>query len=178
LYHCLISDGTKPVSFACLPASHEQLGYTGNTVMRLADFRPTRRNIIQFLEYIVGGAVYFCTGYAIFAIGYSGLHWDWLYAKMVADIVGWTLNYLVQRYWAFNNKRLGEHEGQVIGRYSLITVVNLVIDYLIIWGLKENGISPYLGFFISAGFFTVWNYLWYRFWVFYSKRNTIGSQHG
>jgi hypothetical protein len=39
-----------------------------------------------------------------------------------------------------------------------------------IWGLKSIGISPYVGFFISAGFFTAWNYLWYRFWVFYSKR--------
>jgi len=137
--------------------------------MKLSDFRPTRHNIVQFLEYMVGGAVYFWSGYLIFALCYSGLHWNWLWAKIAADIVGWTLNYLVQRYWAFNNKGLAKREAATAGKYSLITILNLGLDYLIIWGLQQIGISPYTGFFISAGFFTVWNYLWYRFWVFYNK---------
>jgi len=38
--------------------------------------------------------------------------------------------------------------------------------YLIIAWLRHFGITPYAGFFISAGFFTVWSYLWYRYWVF------------
>jgi putative flippase GtrA len=138
--------------------------------MRLADFRPTRKNVIQFLEYMVGGTIYFWSGYLVFAFCYSVLHWDWFPAKMAADAVGWTLNYLVQRYWAFNNPALKKHEGRTAGKYALITAVNFGLDYLMIWGLKSIGISPYVGFFISAGFFTAWNYLWYRFWVFYSKR--------
>jgi putative flippase GtrA len=141
--------------------------------MKLADFRPTRHNVIQFLEYLIGGTVYFWSGYLIFAVCYSGLGWDWLPAKMMADAVGWTLNYLVQRYWAFNSSGLKRHEGRTVGRYGLLTVGNFILDYLMIWGLKSIGISPYLGFFISSGFFTVWNYLWYRFWVFFvTKRNT------
>jgi putative flippase GtrA len=138
--------------------------------MKLADFRPTTRNLIQFLEYVIGGSVYFWSGYLVFALCYSGFHWDWLWAKIAADAVGLSLNYLVQRYWAFNNKNLKKHELGTAGKYSLISALNLVLDYLIIWGLKTIGISPYLGFFISAGFFGVWNYLWYRFWVFYNKR--------
>jgi hypothetical protein len=27
-------------------------------------------------------------------------------------------------------------------------------------------LTPYAGFFASAAFTTVWDYLWYRFWVF------------
>jgi len=143
--------------------------------MRLTDFRPTRRNIVQFIEYVIGGSVYFWSGYLIFALCYSGLHWNWLWAKIAADIVGWTLNYLVQRFWAFNNKSLAKHEVATAGKYTFISVFNLGLDYLIIWGLQQIGISPYVGFFISAGFFTVWNYLWYRFWVFYNKANAKGS---
>jgi putative flippase GtrA len=143
--------------------------------MKLTDFRLTRRNIVQFAEYFVGGSVYFFSGYAVFALCYSGFHWDWLWAKVVADVVGLSLNYVVQRYWAFNNRRLKKHEGTTAGKYSLISAANIVLDYLIIWGLKEIGISPYAGFFISAGFFTIWNYLWYRFWVFYNKANAKGS---
>lgn len=138
--------------------------------MQLADFRPTRRNGIQFLEYFIGGGVYFWSGYLVFAVCYSGLRWDWLYAKIAADLIGWTLGYLVQRYWAFNNKNLQKHETRTIGRYAAITLLNLALDYLIIWGLKSIGVSPYAGFFISAGFFTIWNYLWYRFWVFFGKQ--------
>jgi putative flippase GtrA len=146
--------------------------------MKRADFVLTRRNVIQFLEYMVGGTVYFWSGYAVFALCYSGFKWDWLYAKLLADIVGWTLNYVIQRYWAFNSKSLKKHEARTAGKYALITLFNLLLDYALIWGLKTLGISPYIGFFISAGFFTVWNYLWYRFWVFYSERKARGSQHG
>jgi len=128
-----------------------------------------RRHMVQFLEYMVGGASYFWSGYLVFAACYSGLHWNWLRAKLLADIVGWTLNYLIQRYWAFANPALRSKERSTVTKYSVLTVANLGIDYLIIWSLQLVGISPYVGFFISAGFFTVWNYLWYRFWVFYGK---------
>jgi putative flippase GtrA len=137
-----------------------------------------RRIVIQFLEYMVGGFVYFWVGYLVFAFCYTGLGWNWLAAKMVADIVGWTSNYLIQRYWAFNNPRLKNREAQTIGRFSLVTLSNLVIDYLIIWGLDSIGVSPYIGFFISAGFFTVWNYIWYRFFVFGFQKNPGGKTKG
>ncbi|MEK7152954.1 MAG: GtrA family protein [Patescibacteria group bacterium] len=143
--------------------------------MKLADFRPTHRNVVQFLEYMIGGTVYFWSGYLVFAICYSGLGWHWVPAKIMADAVGWTLNYFVQRYWAFNSPVLKRHEARTAGRYAALTAGNLALDYLIIWSLQRIGISPYAGFFISAGFFTGWNYLWYRFWVFFIKRkDTMG----
>jgi putative flippase GtrA len=131
---------------------------------------PSQRRIIQFAEYFVGGMAYFWSGYLVFAICYSGFHWNWLQAKLLADVVGWTLNYFIQRYWAFNDKSLNKHEAATISKYGIITAVNFALDYAIIWALNSIGISPYIGFFISAGFFTVWNYMWYRFWVFYGKR--------
>jgi len=141
--------------------------------MKLTDFRPTRKNNIQFLQYLIGGTVYFWSGYVVFAICYSGLAWDWLPAKMMADVAGWTLNYQVQRYWTFNSPSLKRHEGRTVSKYGLLTVCNFTLDYLLIWELKSIGVSPYLGFFISSAFFTVWNYFWYRFWVFFvHKRNT------
>lgn len=129
-----------------------------------------RKPFVQFAEYMVGGASYFWSGYLIFAVCYSGLGWNWLPAKMLADAVGWTLNYVIQRYWAFANPALRHHEAATVGKYGTLTAFNFGLDYLIIWGLNSVGITPYIGFFISAGFFTVWNYLWYRFWVFYGKR--------
>ena len=54
-------------------------------------------------------------------------------------------------------------------RYVFIESIGFVLDYLIIGGLKHIGITPYVGFFISAAFFTIWSYLWYRYWVFPEK---------
>ena len=105
----------------------------------------------------------------MFAFCYSGLHWDWLPAKLLADVIGWTLNYVIQRYWAFNKQSLAHHESQTISRFGLVSLLNLLLDYLIIAGLKALGVSPYIGLFISSAFFTVWNYAWYRFLVFMGK---------
>ncbi len=116
-----------------------------------------------------GGAVYFWVGYAVFAVCYSVFKWDWFPAKVAADVIGWTLNYLVQRFWAFSD-RIHLSEMQHAGRYVFIESIGFVLDYLIIWGLKSIGITPYIGFFISAGFFTVWSYLWYKHWVFPEKK--------
>lgn len=129
-------------------------------------FSPWRAFGAQFAKYMAGGSVYFWTGYGIFALGYSVLHWYWLWAKVLADVVGWTLNYLVQRYWAFasDNPRLSEM--QHVARYVTIESIGLGLDYAIIAGLRAVGITPYIGFFISAGFFTIWSYLWYKYWVF------------
>lgn len=136
-------------------------------MLKFAKRSITRKDIIQYLKYSVGGSVYFVSGYIIFALLYSGAGWDWLPAKLVADGFGWTANYLIQRYWAFDSKGLQHHEGRTLGRFGLISVCNLALDYAIIAGLKTVGVSPYIGFFISSGFFTIWNYLWYRFWVFF-----------
>lgn len=120
----------------------------------------------QFLKYMVGGNLYFWSGYAIFALCYSVLGWWWLWAKVAADIVGWSLNYFVQRYWTFAGKHQKLSEMQHVARYLFIESVGFVLDYVIIGVLKALGVTPYIGFFISAGFFTIWSFLWYKYWVF------------
>lgn len=128
----------------------------------------SRKTTIQFGKYVSGGTLYFWSGYAIFALCYSVIGLWWFWAKVIADVIGWTLNYLVQRYWAFaydpNKPHLSEM--QHVGRYIFIESIGFILDYLIIWALNAVGITPYIGFFISAGFFTVWSYLWYKYWVF------------
>lgn len=134
-----------------------------------------RKVLIQFVEYLISGGAYFWSGYLIFFIADKGLHFNLWWAKLSANVVGWIINYTLQRFWVFSNKDLKKHSTQVTTRYAIITLVDFVMDYLIVAGLKNVGITPYLGQFASAGFFTVWNYLWYRFWVFpdqFKKKKT------
>jgi putative flippase GtrA len=126
----------------------------------------------QFAKYMAGGTLYFWVGYAVFAICYSGLHWGWLWSKVLADAIGWSLNYVVQRYWAFAGQARHLSEMQHLGRYIFIETIGFILDYLIIAGLNHIGVTPYIGFFISAGFFTIWSYVWYKYWVFPDRIET------
>ena len=132
--------------------------------------RPQRKTVVQFGKYLAGGSLYFWSGYAVFAVCYSAFKWHWLPSKIAADIIGWTLNYMAQRYWAFASDRLKLSEMQHVGRYVTIEAVGFVLDYLIIAGLEAIGVTPYIGFFIAAAFFTVWSYLWYKYWVFPTEK--------
>jgi len=132
----------------------------------------SRKNVMQFLKYMVGGSLYFWVGYGVFALCYSLFGWNWFWAKVAADAIGWTSNYIVQRYWAFSDQH-HLSEMQHAGRYIFIESIGFVLDYLIIGGLNAIGITPYIGFFISAGFFSIWSFLWYKYWVFPDKKKPV-----
>jgi putative flippase GtrA len=140
--------------------------------------KPGRQEVVRFAKYMAGGGAYFWIGYGVFALCYSGFHWAWLPAKIAADAIGWTTNYLIQRFWAFSD-RAHLSEMQHAGRYIFIESIGFVLDYIIIWGLNGMGVTPYIGFFLSAGFFTVWSYLWYKYWVFpETKGKPTGQNSG
>lgn len=129
----------------------------------------TKRNkklLVQAAEYMISGGAYFWTGYLIFFIADKGLHLSLWWAKLASNIAGWSINYLLQRYWVFKNPHLKGHLAKTSGRYAIITIVDFVLDYFIVASLKSAGLTPYIGQFVSSGFFTGWNYVWYRFWVF------------
>ncbi len=128
-----------------------------------------RFQLIQIAEYLVSGGLYFWTGYLIFFIAFSVFGWNLWWSKLASNVVGWVVNYMLQRFWVFKNPKLAKHREEVTFRYAVITLVDFILDYYIVRGLQIIGITPYLGQFASAGFFTVWNYLWYRSWVFTSR---------
>ena len=131
--------------------------------------KPLKNRLVltQAIEYLVSGGIYFWVGFGVFALLWSGFGWSLWWASVTSNFVGWITNYLLQRYWVFDNPNLKRHQTQVTSRYIFITAVDFVLNYFILLGLRRGfHISPYIGQFISAAFFTGWNYFWYRFWVF------------
>ena len=128
-----------------------------------------RREVTRITEYLVSGGAYFWTGYLVFFFIDKVIGGSFFWAKSLATLFGWTINYILQRYWVFNNPNLSKHQTEVTDRYILITLVNFVLDYFIVYRLKVAGLTPYIGQFVSASFFTVWNYLFYKYWVFPDK---------
>lgn len=123
----------------------------------------------RFIEYFISGGAYFWFGYLVFFATYSYLHWTLWWAKLLANVCGWTLNYYLQSYWVFGDRRKKGKQSLLSRRYIIITLVDFVMDYGIVAGLKGLGLTPYLGQFASSAFFTGWNYVWYRWWVFPAK---------
>lgn len=139
--------------------------------------KKNRKLAIQFTEYLISGGAYFWVGYVLLDYFYYALHWNLWWSTIVSNVIGWTVNFVLQRFWVFNNKALAHHLTEVTGRYIFITLVDFVLNYFILYGLKVVGITPAIGQFISAGFFTAWNWFWYKFWVFPEKFAGKKSRH-
>ena len=122
---------------------------------------------IQLVEYFVAGGAFFWSGYIAFAVFDAVLHAPLFIAKQLANLIGLSINYVLEDRWVFRHgKARIQYDKRRGSRYAVITIVNFGIDYLIVLGLKDVGITPYLGQFVSAGFFTIWNFVWYKYWVF------------
>ena len=127
------------------------------------------REVKRITEYLISGGAFFWSGYAAFFIFDKGLHWSLWWATTTSYLIGWSINFILQRYWVFNNPKLAKHQIEVTGRYLFISLINLLINYVILKSLKTAGVTPYIGQFVSAGFFTVWNYVLYKYYVFPEK---------
>src|SRR3990167_8142242 len=123
-----------------------------------------KREITRFGQYMVGGGLWFWSGYILIVLldDKIGLFW----ANFVGNAVGITLNFILSRYWVFKTKKQSKL-GVATKRYIVYTALNaFALNYAILLGLRSVGIEPEIGQFIASAFFTVWNYFWYKTWVF------------
>jgi putative flippase GtrA len=148
-----------------------------NTLNRsnLLTRRPSKKGVVQFAFFNVGGISFFVVGYLVFALLYGVLHWHWFWAKVVGDTLGWSVNFAIQYFLAFREERQGHKPKVIAGKFTAISLLNLLIDYAIVGLLKLAGVSPFIGLIIASQFFTVWKWLWYKHWVF--KPRAVQSKH-
>jgi len=133
----------------------------------MAHKKQTKSLKIQIVEYFVAGGAFFWSGYIAFFVFDTLLNFPLFAAKQIANVIGITINYILEDRWVFKKKKARvPYDKRRAHRYIFITLVNFGIDYLIVKTLKDMGITPYIGQFVSAGFFTFWNFFWYKYWVF------------
>ena len=139
--------------------------------------KKTRKLIIQFTEYMISGGAWFWVGYGAFALMDLVLGISFWPAKISSYFIGASINFLLQRFWVFKQKGSKRQLGEAAKRYYSLMFVNFLLDQGIVGGLRFIGVTPYVGQFISSGFFTIWNWLWYSLWVFKKKKPTHRHQH-
>lgn len=137
--------------------------------------RRTRKELTRVGEYMVSGGVWFWSGYII--IVYLSDKIDLFWANFIGNAVGITLNFLLERYWVFRTKQ-ATAVVVTAWRYVIYTALNaFLLNYLILKWLRGMGIEPEVGQFAAAGFFTFWNYLWYKAWVFKGREKPKRIRH-
>jgi putative flippase GtrA len=134
-----------------------------------------RKELTRFGEYMVGGGVWFWSGYIIIVVLADKIPLFW--ANFAGNAVGITLNFIIERYWAFKSNRPTTLM-VATKRYVVYTALNaFLLNYFILNGLRSVGIEPAIGQFIASGFFTVWNYAWYKAWVFRDQDHPKRIRH-
>lgn len=118
------------------------------------------------IQYLVTGIVVFYSDYLVFWVAYSLKNWSIVQAQAVAYVVGVVTNFLLERYWVFKHQTKNEPVRKETGRYVVILIVNYFLTVAILELLESFGISPLWGKYAAAFFFTFWNYVVFRFWVF------------
>ena len=124
--------------------------------------------LVRLVQYSLVGGAWFWSGYAMFAVCDQLIGLNLFWAKLIANLFGLSVNFVLERLWVFDDKKQRIKKLTIVTeRYITLTILNLFIDYLIVWSLRNFfGVTPYIGQFVSAGFFWAWNYVWYRYWVF------------
>jgi len=127
--------------------------------------RKLKKLAVQFGQYMISGGVWFWSGYVLIIL--LDNHIGLFAANFVGNAVGITLNFILERYWVFRTSKPAQL-GIATARYVVYTALNaFLLNFFILYGLRERaGIQPEVGQFIASGFFTVWNYVWYKQWVF------------
>ncbi len=123
-----------------------------------------QKELRRIVEYMVAGGAWFWSGYVIIIFTYE--HLGLFAANFIGNAVGISLNFILERYWVFKTKRPTTLT-IATQRYIIYTALNaFLLNYLILKSLRGVGIEPFIGQFIASAFFTVWNYVWYKAWVF------------
>lgn len=123
-----------------------------------------RQELKRIIEYFVSGGAWFWSGYILIVLldDVVGL----FLANFIGNAVGITINFLLERYWVFKTSKPSTLS-IAAKRYIIYTALNaFLLNYLILLELKNIGIGVEIGQFIASGFFTIWNYIWYKLWVF------------
>lgn len=70
-----------------------------------------KRNFyIQFVEYMISGGVYFWVGSLLLDLFYYGWGWNLWWSTIISNLVGWSVNFIMQKDWVFNNADLKKNQ--------------------------------------------------------------------
>ena len=127
----------------------------------------TLANLIQFIKLQLAGNILFWGTYIGFFLLHEIANWSELTALAMASIIAHGLFFIADSEWVFDEKGERRKTSGELTRFVIFMGLNYFINLGIIAGLSYYlNISPYIGQFISALFFTLWTFVGLKYWVF------------
>lgn len=127
----------------------------------------TFTNLVQFIKLQLAGNVLFWGTYIGFFLLHEIAHWSELASLATASIIAHGLFFIADSEWVFDEKGERRKTPGELTRFVIFMGINYFINLAIIAALSYYlNISPYIGQFISALFFTIWTFVGLKYWVF------------
>ena len=128
----------------------------------------TLKNLIEFIKLQLAGNILFWGTYLGFFLLYEVANWSEVAALAVASVIAHGFFFIANKEWVFDESSSRRKTSREITRFIIFMGINYFINLGIIAGLSHYfGITPYIGQFISAMFFTVWTFVGLKYWVFH-----------
>jgi len=119
---------------------------------------------IQLLKFCIVGA----SGYVVNLIVYyaliHGLGAQYLVASVVAFLVAWLNNFVLNRQWTF--PKVGSSPLKQAAKYLVVSVIGLVVNLGILWTLVHVGTDTLLAQAIAIAAVTPLTFVLTRSWAF------------
>ena len=144
----------------------------------------TLKNLIEFLKLQLAGNILFWGTYLGFFLLYEVANWTEVLSLAVASIIAHILFFIANSEWVFDEKGERRKTSGELTRFVAFMGLNYFINLGIIYGLRHFfDISPYIGQFIAAAFFTLWTFIGLKYWVFreaqhHASLRVKGKRHG
>lgn len=127
----------------------------------------TFKNLIEFIKLQLAGNILFWGTYLGYFVLDKWAGWQHLHALVTASLAAHVLFFIVNKEWVFNTDNDQQKTAAEAVRFAVFMGLNFFINIgIITWLDVFLGVTPYIGQFIAAMFFTVWTWLGLKFWVF------------
>jgi len=122
---------------------------------------------IEFVKLQLAGNILFWGTYIGYFLLFELAGWGYMEALVTASLASHLLFFIVNKEWVFEDET-GKRKTSIEAiRFALFMGLNFFINIAIVTGLQQYlDISPYIGQFISAFFFTIWSFVGLKYWVF------------
>lgn len=129
------------------------------------------RRYQMIVRYVIAGGSGAVVGLAISYVA-TDIFGLWYLASVVLSFtLAFIISFLMQKFWAFRDKRTDGMHGQLL-LYLVVLVINMLINTSFIYFLVEHGNQHYLiAQIISGAVIALWSFFLYRYLIF--KENTF-----
>ena len=119
---------------------------------------------IQLLKFCIVGASGYVVNLVVYYALIHGAGAQYLVASVVAFLVAWLNNFVLNRQWTF--PKVGTSPVRQAAKYLIVSVIGLVVNLGILWALVHAGTDTLLAQAIAIAAVTPLTFVLTRSWAF------------